>query len=414
MQPCSPEEQALKTTLDESFVRGRGGRGIRCRGRGRGRPFDKSVIECYNCHKLGHFRYECPDLEKRANYVETNEDEEFLLMSCVELDTDKDDDLLFEEALLMSQEELQQTKKEDVWFLDSGCSNHMTGNKEWFVELEEGYSRTVKKQRMVRWVRRRLLENSEAWEWYENESYWKRKSKDASRWFHSGLIMHTGMSGNRMFYVLATMAPKSSMCLQTNIVSEEEVHLWHCRFGHLNHRGLNTLSHKKMVTGLPSIKSSKHNICSSCLIGKQHREVRPHKGTWRAAQESGAMIGCLRTDRGGEFNSNEFREFCENHGIKRQLTTAFTPQQNGVAERKNRTIMNAVKTVLNERQVPKVFWPEAVKWCVHVQNRSPTTALENKTPEEEWSSLKPTVGYFGIFGCVAHWMIKAEDVCFGC
>ena len=119
-------------------------------------------------------------------------------------------------------------------------------------------------------------------------------------------------------------------------------------------------------------------------------------------KESGATIGCLRTDRGGEFTSNEFREFGENHGIKRQLTAAFTPQQNGVAERKNRTIMNAVRTVLNERQVPKVFWPEAVKCCVHVQNRSSTTALENRTPEEEWSSKKPIVDYFRIFGCVTH------------
>nr|GFA44664.1 retrovirus-related Pol polyprotein from transposon TNT 1-94 [Tanacetum cinerariifolium] len=72
-----------------------------------------------------------------ANYVEMNKDAEFLLMSCVELDTYKDDDLLIEEVLLMSQEELQQTKKEDLCFLDSGCSNCMIGNKEWLPKLEE-------------------------------------------------------------------------------------------------------------------------------------------------------------------------------------------------------------------------------------------------------------------------------------
>ncbi|GJW58006.1 reverse transcriptase domain-containing protein [Tanacetum coccineum] len=91
---CFLEKQALKTTLDERFVKGRGGRAVCGRGRERGRPFDKSIIECYNCHKMGHFLYECSDLEKQANYVEKNEDEEFLLMSCVELDTDEDDDLL--------------------------------------------------------------------------------------------------------------------------------------------------------------------------------------------------------------------------------------------------------------------------------------------------------------------------------
>jgi len=56
----------------------------------------------------------------------------------------------------------------------------------------------------------------------------------------------------------------------------------------------------------------------------------------------------------------------------------------------------------HEKQVPKSFWPEAMKWCVHVQNRSPTTAVSHGTPEEVWSGLKPRVDYFRIFGCVAH------------
>lgn len=119
-------------------------------------------------------------------------------------------------------------------------------------------------------------------------------------------------------------------------------------------------------------------------------------------KEIGMCITCLRTDRGGEFTSMEFEEFCRTQGISRQLTTAYTPQQNGVAERKNKTIMNAVRAILNEKQVPKVFWPEAARWCVHVQNRSPTSAVEQKTPEEAWCGEKPRVDYFRVFGCVAH------------
>lgn len=64
--------------------------------------------------------------------------------------------------------------------------------------------------------------------------------------------------------------------------------------------------------------------------------------------------------------------------------------------------MNAVRVVLHEKQVPKSFWPEEVKWCVHVQNRSPTTAVDHGTPEEVWSGIKPRVDYFRTFGCVAH------------
>lgn len=64
--------------------------------------------------------------------------------------------------------------------------------------------------------------------------------------------------------------------------------------------------------------------------------------------------------------------------------------------------MNTVRSVLNERQVPRVFWPEAVNWCVHVQNICLIATLENETPEGKWSSKKPIVHYFIIFGCLAY------------
>ncbi|KAL0405993.1 UNVERIFIED_CONTAM: Retrovirus-related Pol polyprotein from transposon TNT 1-94 [Sesamum latifolium] len=69
---------------------------------------------------------------------------------------------------------------------------------------------------------------------------------------------------------------------------------------------------------------------------------------------------------------------------------------------KNRTIMNLVRSMLSEKKVPKTFWPEAVKWAVHVLNHSPTLAVKDKTPEEAWSGLKPSVQHFKIFGCVAY------------
>ena len=119
-------------------------------------------------------------------------------------------------------------------------------------------------------------------------------------------------------------------------------------------------------------------------------------------KETGAFIRCLRTDRGGEFTSDEFKVFCKANGISRQLTAAYTPQQNGVAERKNRTIMNIVRSMLSEKQIPKNFWPEAVNWTVHVLNRSPTLAVKDMTPEEAWSGVKPNVDYFRVFGCIGH------------
>lgn len=73
--------------------------------------------------------------------------------------------------------------------------------------------------------------------------------------------------------------------------------------------------------------------------------------------EIGLSIKCLRTDRGGEFNSENFSEFCEQHDIKRQLAIAYTPQQNGVTERKNQTVMNTVRSMLSEKKMPKTFGP---------------------------------------------------------
>lgn len=119
-------------------------------------------------------------------------------------------------------------------------------------------------------------------------------------------------------------------------------------------------------------------------------------------RETGETLVCLRMDRVGEYFSNDFKQLCQEIGISIQLPTAFTPHQNGVAERNNRTIMHMVKKILNDKEVPKRFWPEAVTWAVHVLNRSPTLVLKEKMPEEIWSGVKPTVDYFRVFGCLAH------------
>ena len=137
-------------------------------------------------------------------------------------------------------------------------------------------------------------------------------------------------------------------------------------------------------------------------------------------KEIGSYIKCLHTDRGGEFTSQDFNEFCKENGIKRQLTAAYTPQQNRVAERKNQTIMNMVRSMLLEKKLPETFWPEAVNWTVHILNRSPTLAVKNMTPEEAWSGVKPSVEHFRVFGCILHVHVldikrtKLEDKSFTC
>jgi hypothetical protein len=122
-------------------------------------------------------------------------------------------------------------------------------------------------------------------------------------------------------------------------------------------------------------------------------------------EETGLFV--IRTDRGGEFNSNEFNDFCKQSGIKRQLTTTYTPRQNGVAQRKNRTVMNMVRSMLSDKNIPKTFWPEAVNWTIYVLNRCPTLAVKDVTPEA-WSGVKPSVDHFRVFGCIAHVHVPEE------
>lgn len=104
----------------------------------------------------------------------------------------------------------------------------------------------------------------------------------------------------------------------------------------------------------------------------------------------------------------EFSDYCKEQGIRRQLTTAYTPQQNGIAERKNRTVMNMVRSMLKTRKVPKVFWAEAVNWTFYVLNRCPTLVVKNVTPQEAWSEVKPSVEHFRVWGSLAHVHVADE------
>ena len=191
-----------------------------------------------------------------------------------------------------------------------------------------------------------------------------------------------------------------------------------------------------MVTSLPQI-TAPSEVCEKCVVSKQHHNQFPQGKSWMAKaaleivhsdicrpttpcsnggkryiltfiddfsckswvyflqekseaylafksykalveKEVSSPIKIIHTDRGGEYNSHEFASFYETHGIKRQLTTAYTPQHNGVCERKNRTILNMVQSLLIRSCIPKSFWPEVVNWSIYILHRSPTLAIQNK------------------------------------
>jgi transposase InsO family protein len=110
-------------------------------------------------------------------------------------------------------------------------------------------------------------------------------------------------------------------------------------------------------------------------------------------------IKTLRSDNGGEYTSKEFVNFCKDVGIKRELTTPYNPQQNGVVEQKNKTILEVVKTMIHDQYLPMCLWVEAAMVVVYVQNRLSHSALRLKTPEEMFTGKKPEVSHLKIFGC---------------
>lgn len=464
------QEQVLQVENEPRGARGRGiwrGRGRSSyRGRGRGRSaVDRSTITCFNCEKKGHYSFECTE---KANYVEFDEKEELLLMAQVDL---------------------SKTEGQGIWFLDSGCSNHMTGEKSWFMELDEGFKHSVRlgnSSKMVVEGKGKIRIEVKGITQVITDVYYVPQltnnllsigqlqekqlkfifENGVCRVYHRqrGLIMETEMTVNRMFLVYAKNKVIPDKCLK---VEEEDAGvLWHKRLGHLNNKTIQLMQKKELVKGLPILKME-DNVCTVCNMGKQQRGKFPKQSKWRATEklelihadlcgpitptsnsgkrylfvlvddfsrktwiyflaeksetfetfkaykslvekEANAVIRGLRTDRGGEFTSDTFNKFCKDQGIRRQLTTAYTPQQNGVAERRNRTIMNMVRCLLSEKQMPKSFWPDAARWTAHVLNRSFTKAVKDVVPEERWTGIKPKVDYFRIFGSVAHVHIPVQ------
>ena len=234
--------------------------------------------------------------------------------------------------------------------------------------------------------------------------------------------------------------------------------LWHSCFGHLSFHTLKEMSNKKSVEGLPPINMP-NKLCRSCVVGKHHRTSFPKKSTFQATEllelihidicgpispptlggsqyfllviddfsrltwvamlqcksdafeafkhfenlaetEKGLKIKTLRSDRGGEFNLDEFSNYWLEHGIKRQLTAPYSPQQNGIVERKNRTMVSMVRAMLKAKDLPREFWGEAVSTAVYIINRSLTKSLQGQTPHEKWTRRRPSVDHMRIFGSI--------------
>ncbi|GJU15415.1 putative ribonuclease H-like domain-containing protein [Tanacetum coccineum] len=296
--------------------------------------------------------------------------------------------------------------------VDSGCSNHMTGNKAYLSDYEDSNGGFVAFGSDPKGALSFLMKVNRAPR--KDDMY----SKDLKN-----IVPSRGIT-----------------CLYANATADESK-LWHRRLGHVNFKNINKLVKGHLVRGLPLKVFVNDHTCVTCKKGKQHkasckakseRIIRKplellHMDLFRpvfiesinkkryclvvtddfsrfswvfflATKDETSEILCkfiiglenqlnhnvkiIRCDNGTEFKNHAMNEFCAKKGIKREFSVARTPQQNGVAERKNRTLIEAARTMLADSLLPIPFWAEAVNTACYVLNRVLVTKPQNKTPYE--------------------------------
>jgi hypothetical protein len=132
--------------------------------------------------------------------------------------------------------------------------------------------------------------------------------------------------------------------------------------------------------------------------GSRRHQVVPASSRGR----DGCRLKAFRTYCGGEFTSIEFAEYCVERGVRRQLMASYSPQQNGVVECRNQTVVGTTRSLLKSKGLPGWLWGEAVATAVYLLNRSPTRGVEGKTSFEGWYGKKPGVQHLRTFGCLVH------------
>jgi transposase InsO family protein len=143
---------------------------------------------------------------------------------------------------------------------------------------------------------------------------------------------------------------------------------------------------------------------------RQKSEVFQHLKDFKALVEtqSGKKIKVLRTDNEGEYVNHAIHNFYHEAGIQLQHTVPYTPQQNGVAEWKNKSLKETASCMLHAKSLRQRLWLEALNCATYIQNRSPHRSVKDKTPYKAWSSLKLEVAHFHIFGSRAWAQIPSE------
>nr|GEW98216.1 hypothetical protein [Tanacetum cinerariifolium] len=299
----------------------------------------------------------------------------------------------------------------DKGVIDSGYSRHMRGNMSYlsdFEELNGGYvafGGNLEKN-IVLFTNTECLVLSLEFKMPDENQVLLRVPRE-----------------NNMYNVdLKNIVPSRDLTCLFAKATLDESNLWHKRLGHINFKTMNKLVKGNLVRGLPSKVLKNDHTCVACKKDKQHRascKTKPVNAVNQPLQRLYMdLFGptfvkslnkksyCLvvtdnysRSDNGTEFKNHDLNQFCRMNRIKRKFSVPRTPQHNGIAKRKNRTLIEAARTMLTDLLLPILFWDEAVNTACYVQNRVLVTKPQNKTPYELLHGKTPSIGFMRPFGC---------------
>nr|GEW00555.1 putative ribonuclease H-like domain-containing protein [Tanacetum cinerariifolium] len=264
---------------------------------------------------------------------------------------------------------------------------------------------------------------------------------------------------NNMYNInLKNIVPSGDLTCLFAKATLDEFNLWQRRLGHINFKTMNKLVKGNLVRGLPTKVFENDNTCVACKKGKQHRtscKTKPvnsvnqplyrlhmdlfgptfvkslnkksyclvviddySRFTWvfflttkdetslilktfitGLENQLSLKVEVIKSDNRTDFKNNDLNQFCRMKGIKREFSVPRTPQQNGITERKNRTLIEVARTMLADSLLPIPFWFEAVNTSCYVQNRVLVTKPHNKTPYELLHGKTPSIGFMRPFGC---------------
>ncbi|GJX23262.1 retrovirus-related pol polyprotein from transposon TNT 1-94 [Tanacetum coccineum] len=285
----------------------------------------------------------------------------------------------------------------------------------------------------------------------------------------NGVDLLKGSRSTNLYTIsIDDMMKSSPICLLSK-ASKSKSWLWHRRLNHLNFGTINDLARKDLVRGLPRLKFEKDHLCSACQLGKSKKYSHKPKSentnmevlhtlhmdlcgpmrvqsingkkyilvivddysrfTWvkflRSKDETpefvinflkqiqvglNKTVRYIRTDNGTEFVNQVMSKYYEGVGIFHQKSVPRTPQQNGVVERRNRTLVEAARTMLIFSKAPMFLWAEAVATACYTQNRSLIHTRHNKTPYELVHDKKPDLTFLRVFGALCYPTNDIEDL----